>query len=56
MIIELNDDEIIILKHLIEHQLNWANYKTTYIPMPDHEKDEMLKDIERLTLLQDKVL
>jgi len=55
MMIELTKEEVAILNTLVAHHLGWATYKTQHITMPGEEKDLMLKDIDTLNLLAEKI-
>lgn len=52
MIIELTEEEISVLKPIIEIRLGWLKYKTKYSEI--NYDDRMLKDIEILALLMEK--
>ena len=51
-IVELTNEEMIMIKFLIENQLGWATYKIEHTYMDDEEKNRMLAEIKVLTKLR----
>jgi len=54
MKLELTEEEVTLLKALMEHHLAWATYKTKHVTIIDEEKGRLLKDIDTLNLLAEK--